>query len=243
MKAYENRSFHKNWIVFATIHWCRKNMIKNQINVCAGKETANIDAAEFETFGDFVRAFNESAVKSKNAINNLDRIEGEKHAFTMIESLRNSTDKEPCYLAISADGTTCKDNRAPLDKGANLMRTLSKIGFSSTRQKMIGITGNRKQFMNDVHDAPKLDINSEHLLNCIMSNTHEVRNKHCQATHATRQQCGGNIMSKGVDPETIECFCKNDNVKSIFDDPDLHDKAQFPVDLTPLGDPMEFISK
>ena len=72
-----------------------------------------------------------------------------------------------------------------------------------------------------------MSINSENMLNCIVSNTTKVRKKNYQDNFDTRKQCGSNIKPKLL----------NISVN------DLHDKAMQPVDLTTLGDPMEFISK
>ena len=69
-------------------------MINNKIDVHAGKETVNIDTGEFDTFGDVICACKESKVRSKNTINNVHRVEGEKDAMINMDPLRKTTDKE-----------------------------------------------------------------------------------------------------------------------------------------------------
>ena len=95
--------------------------------------------------------------------------------------------------------------------------------------------------MNDVHENP-IDVNSEHLLNFIMSNTPEVRKRNYQANVARREQRGGNTLSKCLDPNTAIHFTSNKVFKSTFDRRDMHDKDRRPVDLTSLGDPLEFLA-
>ena len=113
-------------------------------------------------------------------VNNLTYSEGKKHDVKSIKvGVKVKVDKEPCYLSLSKDGLSLRDNRTRLSDDFCISYSLLKVGHKHARNKMIGATGCRNQFMNDIHDNA-IDVNSEHLLNCIMDNAPEVRKRHAR---------------------------------------------------------------
>ena len=162
---------------------------------------------------------------ARNEVKKLNHCEGEKEDILGINHLSKTADKEPCYLGIAGDGKNFKDERTRLNVNDFVSARLSKIGCRSSRSHRIGLTGGRKYFINDVNNAP-IEVNSEHLLNCILSNTAETRKNHYQHTFATREEYGANIFATGVDPESVKHFNEKKTIKSMYDYHEMYDKTR-----------------
>ena len=154
IKAYENQSLHLNYIVFAIILWARKNMIKNAVDVHLGKEAVNIDRSKFESFDDTLLQLMHHNEMSTTIVNKLNYCEGEKKDLAGMFQRRKTSVKESYCLAIAYDGNNFKDNSTKLHDECFVSHRLGKIGHTSSRRNMIGLTGGRKHFINDVNNAP-----------------------------------------------------------------------------------------
>ena len=102
--------------------------------------------------------------------------------------------------------------------------------------------GLRKAFSDDMNDSP-IAANQSHLLNAMMSNTEAMRLRFYNNADATRQTHGANIFSSGVFQDSVVCFNDMSNRTPLYDDLDMCDKKNFPVKLSPIGDPLNFLEK
>ena len=66
------------------------------------------------------------------------------------------------------------DDRTRLTRGEFVSNVMKEAGCKSSHQKMLGITGCRKNFANDVQ-GNDLGLSSTCLLDVMMSNTENIR--------------------------------------------------------------------
>ena len=101
---------------------------------------------------------------------------------------------------------------------------------------MIGITGYRKSFANDVQ-RNNLGLNTNHVLDMMESNTQSITNKFYHYSFTTRNKCSSNLLCLGDNRNVAQ----KDSTSAFFDDHDAHNHMHFQADVTFLEVPLEII--
>jgi len=216
-------------------------MIKSAVDVYLGTEKMSIDRSEFETSEDLMKRFEESDhVVSDEIEQNVI----ENNGMDNISIKVNCSDKEPFYFAATANGQEFRSNRHRMQSLSQFVtKNLKNVGYNNNNINFLGVTGLRKNFAIDVNKAP-IDINQVILLNILMSNTDRTRLKSYSNAGIQREKFGANIFQTGVDAESVKYFLEKTNkAYALFNDREMHNKDNFPVNLTPLDDPLEFLKK
>ena len=124
-----------------------------------------------------------------------------------ISQICKTVDEKPHYTSITTDGKNFKYERTRFFDGKFVSKRLTKIGCKSSSSHKIGLTGGRNPFINVVNNA-SIDVNAEHLLNFILSNTEELEKKATNMISTLGEEYCDNIFSKGVVPESVKFWWK-----------------------------------